>query len=53
MPDCTFNASLFADDSSMSCVEVCPDFPDLFADPTTQKCVLTCPHTYFAFNDTR
>lgn len=53
MPDCTYNSSLFADDSTNTCVERCPTYPDLYADPTTQKCVLSCPSSHYAYNITR
>lgn len=53
MPNCSFNSSLYADDSSTSCVEKCPTYPDMFADLVSQKCVLSCPNGTYAYNITR
>lgn len=52
-PNCGYNTSLYADNSSAACVDRCPTYPDLFADKVAQKCVLSCPNGTFAFNVSR
>lgn len=45
---CNIVSDLYADNTTHTCVSVCPASADLFGDPTSGKCVLYCPTNRYA-----
>jgi hypothetical protein len=43
----------YADDSTKTCVSVCPTYPALFGYNATNRCVDACTGITYADNDTR
>lgn len=54
---CQPNSNLYADDSTRTCIGLCPNVivgskeKITFADPSTMKCVFTCPSTPSLYGD--
>jgi hypothetical protein len=53
--ECSPTLNLFADNSSKSCVSVCPTVPSTFGNPLNRQCMSTCPsaNNLYADNLTR